>query len=485
MQLNTQDLSEFQNETITAACRKYTNLTAMQSEVLKRLNSCLPFIADLAHAYLYLYVRTKDDSKLLVLKHYRPHTFFTDIELTGEGALVSAVEEPLITAAFEKGKFIQGQREWRFGINLEMYVQPIKSGNEVIGVVSMETGHSYASSSNYHQLMDTAVFLLEHGKKGLDSEQFRTMSPGTGIIIADHSNRIVFANLSATRIYRSLGITSLIGCRMPDRELSAMLHKETIDSSRPYEREIQIRDIVLVQRDIKLEEAGVLQRRIMLLSDVSELRKKEREIKIKSAVIQEIHHRVKNNLQTIASLLRLQARRSKMPEVKSALQESTNRILSMSVVHEFLSQQDAEEIKVIEVTRNILNTVAPNMVSSDFQLEQAFDGPEVVLPSRTASNLAVIINELILNSIEHGFEGRDRGLIGLHTEETADGYVLELYDDGCGLPADFDLSKTRSLGLQIIRTLVADDMGGEIELFSRQGTHAKITIPRNPEGGEY
>ena len=91
MQLNTQDLSEFQNETITAACRKYTNLTAMQSEVLKRLNSCLPFIADLAHAYLYLYVRTKDDSKLLVLKHYRPHTFFTDIELTGEGALVSAV----------------------------------------------------------------------------------------------------------------------------------------------------------------------------------------------------------------------------------------------------------------------------------------------------------------------------------------------------------------------------------------------------------
>ena len=329
MQLNTQDLSEFQNETITAACRKYTNLTAMQSEVLKRLNSCLPFIADLAHAYLYLYVRTKDDSKLLVLKHYRPHTFFTDIELTGEGALVSAVEEPLITAAFEKGKFIQGQREWRFGINLEMYVQPIKSGNEVIGVVSMETGHSYASSSNYHQLMDTAVFLLEHGKKGLDREQFRTMSPGTGIIIADHSNRIVFANLSATRIYRSLGITSLIGCRMSDRELSAMLHKETIDSSRPYEREIQIRDIVLVQRDIKLEEAGVLQRRIMLLSDVSELRKKEREIKIKSAVIQEIHHRVKNNLQTIASLLRLQARRSKMPEVKSALQESTDRILSM------------------------------------------------------------------------------------------------------------------------------------------------------------
>lgn len=471
--------------TINRLCRQHTNLTAMQTEILKRVDVCLPFVADLAHAYLYLYVKTKDANKLLVLKHHRPNTFFSDIEFTGEGALVSAVEEPLITAVFENGKHIQGEREWRFGINLEMYVYPIKSGGEVIGVVSMETGHSNTSSLSYHQLLDTAVFLLDYAKRPLDKEQFRHLSPGTGIIIADHSNRIVFANLSAVRIYRALGITSLVGCRLPDRELSTMLHKETIDSRKPYEREIQIRDFILVQRDIKLEEAGVLQRRIMLLSDVSELRKKEREIKIKSAVIQEIHHRVKNNLQTIASLLRLQARRSKIPEVKSALQESTNRILSMSVVHEFLSQQATEEIKVIEVTKNILNTVAPNMIESDFDLQCSFDGAEVILPSRSASNLAVIINELILNSIEHGFAGRKHGLIGLHTEETTDGYVLELYDDGLGLPADFDLNRTRSLGLQIIRTLVTDDMGGEIELFNKNGTHARIIIPRNPEGGEY
>lgn len=472
-------------ENITTMCRRYTNLTAMQADTLKRLDVCLPFIADLAHAYLYLYVRTKQPGKFLVLRHYRPHTFFTDVEIIADGALVPVLEEPLIDAVFKRGKFIKGEREWRFGINLEMYVQPIRFGNEVIGVVSMETGSVYATSGSYHQLLDTSVFLLEYAHRPVDKELFRPMTPGTGIIIADNTNRIVFANLSATRIYRSLGITSLVGCRMSDRELSTMLRRETIDSSRPYEREIQIGNMVLVQRDIKLEEGGVLQRRIMLMSDVSELRKKEREIKIKSAVIQEIHHRVKNNLQTIASLLRIQARRSKVPEVKMALQESTNRILSMSVVHEFLSQQDAEEIRVIEVTRNILNTVAPNMVSGEFQLRQEFSGPEVILPSRIASNLAVIINELILNSIQHGFEGRQQGLIGLHTEVTAEGYVLDLYDDGRGLPEDFDLQRARSLGLQIIRMLVTDDLGGEIRLFNQQGTHAKITIPVNPEGGEY
>ena len=86
-------------------------------------------------------IKERPESKrLLVLKHYRPHTFFTDIELTGEGAMVAAVEEPLITAAFEKGKFIKGQREWRFGINLEMYVHPVRSGGEVIGVVLETVG---------------------------------------------------------------------------------------------------------------------------------------------------------------------------------------------------------------------------------------------------------------------------------------------------------------------------------------------------------
>jgi two-component sensor histidine kinase len=242
--------------------------------------------------------------------------------------------------------------------------------------------------------------------------------------------------------------------------------------------------MILLQRDIKLEEAGVMQRRILLLSDVTEVRKKEREIKIKTAVIQEIHHRVKNNLQTIASLLRLQGRRSKSPEVKAALQESTNRILSMAVAHEFLSQHDTEEINVNEVTKGIIERVAPNMVDKDFVLTSKIEGPEVVLPSKNASNLAVIINELILNAIEHGFEGRSHGMIGLRTAIEEDGYLIELYDDGVGLPDDFEISKSKSLGLQIINTLVQDDIGGSFEMKNNQGTHCILHIPVSNVGGE-
>jgi two-component sensor histidine kinase len=108
----------------------------------------------------------------------------------------------------------------------------------------------------------------------------------------------------------------------------------------------------------------------------------------------------------------------------------------------------------------------------------------VVLPSQNASNLAVIINELILNAIEHGFEGRSHGMIGLRTAIEEDGYLIELYDDGVGLPDDFDISKSKSLGLQIIKTLLQDDIGGSFEMKNNQGTHCILHIPVSNVGGE-
>ena len=207
---------------------------------------------------------------------------------------------------------------------------------------------------------------------------------------------------------------------------------------------------------------------VVILSDVTELKKKEKELLIKAAVIQEIHHRVKNNLQTIASLLRLQARRTTSQEVKAALQESVNRISSISVVHEFLSQQDAEFIDVAEVTKNILELVIQNMLEPDFNLQTIFNGQTVILPSEQASSLALVINELIQNSIEHGFIGRREGLIGVEIATLADAYKIEIYDNGIGMPSDFNPQASNSLGLQIVRTLIESDVGGSFELYNDQ-----------------
>ena len=192
---------------------------------------------------------------------------------------------------------------------------------------------------------------------------------------------------------------------------------------------------------------------------------------------------MKNNLHTIASLLRLQARRSETAAVRAALKESVNRILCISLVHEFLSQQDEEVINVAEVARNIFDLVIESMVEPGFAIKKVFEAEPVVLPSEKASSLALMVNELVQNAIEHGFVGRQSGMIGLKLSVATDeAYRLEIFDDGIGLPPNFDRTKTKSLGIQIVRTLVETDLGGTFELFSSNGTHAVITIPRDTKG---
>jgi len=152
------------------------------------------------------------------------------------------------------------------------------------------------------------------------------------------------------------------------------------------------------------------------------------------------------------------------------------------VVHEFLSQQDAEVIDVAEVAKNILDLVIQNMLEPNFNIQTIFNGQTAIMPSEQATSLALVINELIQNSIEHGFVGLKEGLIGLDIAILPDTYQIDIYDNGVGLPEHFGQRSSSSLGLQIVRTLIETDLGGRFELYSKGGTHACITIPRPREG---
>ncbi|MBQ1249091.1 MAG: sensor histidine kinase, partial [Selenomonadales bacterium] len=147
-------------------------------------------------------------------------------------------------------------------------------------------------------------------------------------------------------------------------------------------------------------------------------------------------------------------------------------------------QQDAETIDIAEVAKNILELLAQNMLAPDFRLQTVFDGEPAILPSEQASNLAIVINDLVQNSIEHGFKGRMEGTIGINISLTDDSCYLEIYDNGNGLPSEAETKKRKrkSLGTQIIRTLIEDDMGGEFALVSDGGTRAQIRIPRRKGG---
>jgi two-component sensor histidine kinase len=216
----------------------------------------------------------------------------------------------------------------------------------------------------------------------------------------------------------------------------------------------------------------------VLLRDVTELRRRDRELVTKDATIREIHHRVKNNLQTVAALLRLQARRMDIPEGRVALEEAVRRVGAIAVVHETLSQAFDETVDFDDVTDRLTRLVT-DVGSHGAPIRTHRTGSFGAISSDAATPLAMVFTELIQNAVEHAFDEDRGGVIEIHCARDGDGLRLAIEDDGVGLPADFDLEQAASLGLSIVSTLVGE-LGGQISLGRRgdgAGTRVVVHVP--------
>ena len=205
---------------------------------------------------------------------------------------------------------------------------------------------------------------------------------------------------------------------------------------------------------------------------------------MQAALIQEVHHRVKNNLQTIAALLRMQVRRLKSEEARLAVEEAIGRVLSVAVIHEFLSNQDSRFINIKDVSRRILDQMRVGVVSQEERIHFKLHGPNVYLPTQQATACALIINELLQNAFEHGFEPPEGGDVLVELQDGADVVTLRIANSGRGLPEGFDLERDSHLGLTIVQTLVKDDLRGRFELRDGDGVEATVTFPKIPLGGD-
>jgi len=224
---------------------------------------------------------------------------------------------------------------------------------------------------------------------------------------------------------------------------------------------------------------------ILIVRDETEERFRTQELLIKSALIQEIHHRVKNNLQTVAALLRLQARRSESTEVHDILRQTINRILSIAVVHEFLAHDQSDAIDVKDVCQRLVTEVSQSQFDPDKSIRFRVDGSDFRLPAQQATSCALIVNELLQNSVKHAFVGRNHGTVTLLLDASDERCRIVVVDDGCGVGPGFETRHGGSLlGLHIVRTLVREDLRGELALEGRpgQGLRATITFAQHPGG---
>jgi two-component sensor histidine kinase len=217
---------------------------------------------------------------------------------------------------------------------------------------------------------------------------------------------------------------------------------------------------------------------IVLCRDVTEVRRRDRALMSKDATIREIHHRVKNNLQTVAALLRLQSRRLSNPEAKEALAESVRRVTSIALVHETLSMSVDERVDLDDVVDKVIPMMG-DVAVTETQVSVRREGGFGIVPAEIATPLVMVLTELVQNAFEHAYAPGQRGEVVVHAERTAKWLDVTITDDGKGLPPGFSLERTDRLGLQIGRTLVDSELRGSLSLRRRPrgGTEAVLRVP--------
>ncbi len=201
---------------------------------------------------------------------------------------------------------------------------------------------------------------------------------------------------------------------------------------------------------------------------------------VHAALVQEMHHRVKNNLQTIAMLLRLQMGQEKELTPETVLNESINRVLSIATVHEILSEAVVDKVDLLDLIKRVSTNIAGNMVNPTANIRISVAGDSIQLPSQKATSLALVANELIQNALEHGIGNRTEGQVTIRLTNERNRLRLNVSDDGQGLPSDFNPNSDLSLGLSIVRATITEDMRGRFWIRPNKygpGTMVQVAIP--------
>lgn len=459
-------------------------------------------LADLAFADIVIWAPTQKSSFVAVC-HLRPSSsptlFYRDIvesEIRPEWS--DLVVEAFTTGKIVDSKFLDSYHE----VQSTVRAVPIRMPNDWHGfpygdnVVAVLTRHSNLTEGRVPGRQELTF-------KECANDLFRMVSEGSfpdleapgaqpngaprasdGLITIDEQGLVTFASPNALSSFRRLGfqeelegkklaeVTSKVlqGVLILDEALPLLVTGRTFSRS-----DMSVGGVVVALRGIPLRMGGKPNGAIILNRDVTQLRLREQELMTKDAIIREIHHRVKNNLQTVASLLRIQSRRFNNEETKEALGQATRRVEAIAVVHDTLSRGLSQSIDFDDVFDRVLRLVAEVASKSQQDIRHRFEGTFGVLPSEYATPLALVLAELVSNAVEHGFRGRNSGEVTITSQRLEESLAILVRDNGVGLTEG---KEREGLGSHIVRTLVRGELGGTIEWHnSEEGTEVKISIP--------
>jgi two-component system, sensor histidine kinase PdtaS len=446
-------------------------------------------LADLSFSDLLMYCRGSDGDEFSVVAQMRPYTAQTIYTEDLVGRTFTAEERPAVARAFATGELVHdSDPDWSSGLPVRLDAVPVSYDGEVIAVVTREANLSMVRAPSqleltYLQVANDLSHMLAEGTFPFPGERReRQLAPrvGDGMMRVDPSGVVAFASPNAVSAYRRLGVVeNVVGRSLSDYDPDHATVLEALADGEPVESEVEARGTVVLRRLIPLTRAHRVIGGLMLVREVTDLRRHERLLLYKDATIREIHHRVKNNLQTVASLLRLQSRRLTSVEAQEALLESVRRISSIALVHETLSQDARQRVSFDKVLHRLIDMLSSGLTDPDRPIRMEILGDAGDLPAEVATPLALVVSELIQNAVEHGFADRG-GTVAVELRREAEGLRLVVRDDGRGVPDGWDLEADARLGLRIALTLVESELGGTLDVrrvTAEGGTECVALMP--------
>ena len=438
--------------------RDSTNLTEVQAKILDHEQVALQFAADISKNQVYLCAKGKNSDISVILLAVRPsythsQTFFKagDTFLRDELSIVENV--------FSTGRKVAGRMELDQGRKVAVTGYPIVDNAGVPFAVVC-----FVSSSLDQQqvLTDTGSLALQ---VPFDGKDYYGIRPQDGVIILDSLGRIIYSNDMANDLYMVLDKEAVESQENIGHTIVRFpLVDEVMKTGRPVFGDEVSENMTLSAWGLPIISGGKVTRTVLILTDVTAIREKEKQILVKDSVIKEIHHRVKNSLNTIAGMLRMQARRAKDPDTKDALKRSVNRILGISQIHDILASQSGGQIDMDVLLDRICKLSVDSLTFCPVRVVREKGSDPLIVDSEKAVPLAIAANELIHNAIDHGFNGMDKGILIVGTSLDEEKLHVYIKNNGHPLSPEVKDMNSSGLGLQIVRNLVEIELKGSFEL---------------------
>lgn len=462
-----------------------TTLTEAQVDHLQRLVGEWQLLSDLCFADLLLWVPVvlaEGDAgaslAFLCTAQCRPTTGPTAYQHDQVGSLQRGERATPLRIALNEGRtYRESEPDWDGDLPIRREAIPVRLDGAVIAVLGRDANLASVRTPSQLELVylqsaaDLAAMIVDGTFPNPDVTSGERSGPrvGDGLMRLEQDATIIYASPNALSAFTRLGVngtvigepvaalTSTIADDPFDASDLAAAVAAAIDGGQPASIEVEGGGAIVLFRALPLRPRGETLGALLLMQDVTELRRRDRQILSKDATIREIHHRVKNNLQTVAALLRLQARRVSVPEARVALEESMRRVSSIALVHETLSGSIDEEIDFDAIVDRLLGMLG-DVMGSGGRIRLRREGSFGEIPVEIATPMVLVITELVQNALEHAFDEGSSGQVVVSATRSVGKLILSVLDDGVGLPADFAEDGSGQLGLQIVRTLVTSTL---------------------------